>query len=144
MRMELPPDAVEHVAKQAGVAASELEFYDFTSRVAKRDVHPTRRLAPPGPGGRAAAPTRPAHVGEAVSVAPEPATVGRDRAPGVRIRTPGTAPDHPTGSGAGPASGVCSTPSPLPKRTPFASLPTAVSTTTSSSVGTRVTTRAVG
>jgi hypothetical protein len=36
MRLELPPDAVEHVAKQVGVAASELGFYDFTSRVAKR------------------------------------------------------------------------------------------------------------
>lgn len=27
MRLELPPDAVEHVAKQVGVAASELAFY---------------------------------------------------------------------------------------------------------------------
>ncbi|MEU0119304.1 DUF4158 domain-containing protein [Streptomyces bobili] len=36
MRLELPPDAVEHVAKQVGVAASELGFYDFTSRAAKR------------------------------------------------------------------------------------------------------------
>ncbi|WP_328840401.1 DUF4158 domain-containing protein [Streptomyces europaeiscabiei] len=36
MRMELPPDAVEHVAKQVGVATSELGFYDFTSRAAKR------------------------------------------------------------------------------------------------------------
>ncbi|MFE2471196.1 DUF4158 domain-containing protein [Streptomyces mirabilis] len=35
MRMELPPDAVEHVAKQVGVAAAELGFYDFTSRAAK-------------------------------------------------------------------------------------------------------------
>ncbi|MFI1035206.1 DUF4158 domain-containing protein [Streptomyces sp. NPDC020951] len=34
--LERPPDAVEHVARQAGVAASGLAFYDFTSRAAKR------------------------------------------------------------------------------------------------------------
>jgi len=34
MRLELPPDAIEHVAKQVGVAASELAFYGFTSRAA--------------------------------------------------------------------------------------------------------------
>ncbi|MDI9886361.1 hypothetical protein QMZ92_18755 [Streptomyces sp. HNM0645] len=33
---DLPPYAVEHVAKQVGVATSELGFYDFTSRAAKR------------------------------------------------------------------------------------------------------------
>jgi hypothetical protein len=35
-RHELPDDAVEHLAKQTGVPASELAFYDFTSRAAKR------------------------------------------------------------------------------------------------------------
>ncbi|MDJ0466079.1 Tn3 family transposase [Streptomyces sp. H27-C3] len=35
-RHELPADAVEHLAKQTGVPASELAFYDFTSRAAKR------------------------------------------------------------------------------------------------------------
>ncbi|MGW8700163.1 DUF4158 domain-containing protein [Streptomyces eurythermus] len=44
MRMELPPDAVEHVAKQVGVAASELGFYDFTSRAAKRHRSELRDL----------------------------------------------------------------------------------------------------
>ncbi|WP_405691301.1 DUF4158 domain-containing protein [Streptomyces sp. NBC_00057] len=44
MRLELPPDAVEHVAKQVGVAASELGFYDFTSRVAKRHRSEPRDL----------------------------------------------------------------------------------------------------
>ncbi|MGW5124567.1 Tn3 family transposase [Streptomyces sp. NPDC004069] len=44
MRLELPPDAVEHVAKQAGVAASELAFYDFTSRAAKRHRSELRDL----------------------------------------------------------------------------------------------------
>ncbi|MEU7033060.1 DUF4158 domain-containing protein [Streptomyces sp. NPDC046237] len=44
MRLELPPDAVEHVAKQVGVAASELGFYDFTSRVAKRHRSELRDL----------------------------------------------------------------------------------------------------
>ncbi|MFF3128835.1 DUF4158 domain-containing protein [Streptomyces sp. NPDC057908] len=29
-RLELPPDAVEHVARQAGVAPAELSSYDFT------------------------------------------------------------------------------------------------------------------
>nr|WTA00855.1 DUF4158 domain-containing protein [Streptomyces sp. NBC_00857] len=33
---ELPDDAVEHLAKQTGVPASELALYDFTSRAAKR------------------------------------------------------------------------------------------------------------
>jgi hypothetical protein len=37
-RLELPPDAVEHVAKQAGVAASELGFYDFTDRTELRKL----------------------------------------------------------------------------------------------------------
>jgi hypothetical protein len=36
MRPELPRDAVEHVARQVGVAAGELAQYDFTSRTAKR------------------------------------------------------------------------------------------------------------
>ncbi|MER5758852.1 DUF4158 domain-containing protein [Streptomyces sp. NPDC002082] len=36
MRLELPPDAVEHVAKQVGIAASELGFYDF----GLRSLHP--------------------------------------------------------------------------------------------------------
>lgn len=44
MRLELPPDAVEHVAKQVGVAASELGFYDFTSRAAKRHRSELRDL----------------------------------------------------------------------------------------------------
>ncbi|MEU2716290.1 DUF4158 domain-containing protein [Streptomyces sp. NPDC007205] len=44
MRMELPPDAVEHVAKQVSVAASELGFYDFTSRAAKRHRSALRDL----------------------------------------------------------------------------------------------------
>ncbi|MET7517933.1 DUF4158 domain-containing protein [Streptomyces sp. NPDC005480] len=44
MRLELPPDAVEHVAKQLGVAASELGFYDFTSRAAKRHRSELRDL----------------------------------------------------------------------------------------------------
>jgi hypothetical protein len=44
MRLELPPDAVEHVAEQVGVAASELGFYDFTSRVAKRHRSELRDL----------------------------------------------------------------------------------------------------
>ncbi|MFD9152096.1 DUF4158 domain-containing protein [Streptomyces diastaticus] len=44
MRLELPPDAVEHVAKQVGVAASELAFYDFTSRAAKRHRSELRDL----------------------------------------------------------------------------------------------------
>ncbi|MGW2090323.1 DUF4158 domain-containing protein, partial [Streptomyces sp. NPDC001880] len=44
MRLELPPDAVEHVAKQVGVAASELAFYDFTSRAAKRHRSQLRDL----------------------------------------------------------------------------------------------------
>jgi len=44
MRLELPPDAVEHVAKQVGVAATELGFYDFTSRAAKRHRSELRDL----------------------------------------------------------------------------------------------------
>ncbi|MET7931244.1 DUF4158 domain-containing protein [Streptomyces sp. NPDC005349] len=40
----LPPDAVEHVAKQVGVAATELVFYDFTSRAAKRHRSELRDL----------------------------------------------------------------------------------------------------
>ncbi|MER5757450.1 DUF4158 domain-containing protein [Streptomyces sp. NPDC002088] len=44
MRLELPPDAVEHVAEQVGVAASELEAYDFTSRAAKRHRSELRDL----------------------------------------------------------------------------------------------------
>ncbi|WP_406353489.1 Tn3 family transposase [Streptomyces sp. NBC_01635] len=44
MRLELPPDAVEHVAKQVGVTASELGFYDFTSRAAKRHRSELRNL----------------------------------------------------------------------------------------------------
>ncbi|MBM9506721.1 DUF4158 domain-containing protein [Streptomyces sp. KK5PA1] len=44
MRLELPPDAVEPVAKQVGVAASELAFYDFTSRAAKRHRSELRDL----------------------------------------------------------------------------------------------------
>lgn len=44
MRLELPPDAVGHVAKQVGVAASELGFYDFTSRAAKRHRSELREL----------------------------------------------------------------------------------------------------
>ncbi|KOV50855.1 hypothetical protein ADL00_42690 [Streptomyces sp. AS58] len=42
--MELPPDAVEHVAKQVGVAASELGSYDFASRTAKRHRSELRDL----------------------------------------------------------------------------------------------------
>ncbi|WP_055597804.1 Tn3 family transposase [Streptomyces hirsutus] len=44
MRLELPSDAVEHVAKQVDVAASELGFYDFTSRAAKRHRSELRGL----------------------------------------------------------------------------------------------------
>lgn len=44
MRLELPPDAVEHVAKQVSVAAAELGFYDFTSRAAKRHRSELRDL----------------------------------------------------------------------------------------------------
>ena len=44
MRLELPPDAVAHVAKQVGVAASELGLYDFTSRAAKRHRSELRDL----------------------------------------------------------------------------------------------------
>ncbi|WP_405886542.1 DUF4158 domain-containing protein [Streptomyces sp. NBC_01384] len=44
MRLELPPDAVENVAKQVDVAASELAFYDFTSRAAKRHRSELRDL----------------------------------------------------------------------------------------------------
>ncbi|MCY0932132.1 Tn3 family transposase [Streptomyces sp. H27-H1] len=44
IRLELPPDAVEHVAKQVGVAATELGFYDFISRAAKRHRSELRDL----------------------------------------------------------------------------------------------------
>ncbi|WP_234422343.1 DUF4158 domain-containing protein [Streptomyces sp. NRRL F-6674] len=44
MRLELPSDAVEHVTKQVGVAASELVFYGFTSRAAKRHRSELRDL----------------------------------------------------------------------------------------------------
>lgn len=44
MRLELPPDAVAHVAKQVSVAASELGPYDFTSRAAKRHRSELRNL----------------------------------------------------------------------------------------------------
>ncbi|GGV01652.1 hypothetical protein GCM10010211_81180 [Streptomyces albospinus] len=36
MRLELPRDAVEYVARQVGVAAGELAAYDFASRTAQR------------------------------------------------------------------------------------------------------------
>ncbi|MFI1035931.1 DUF4158 domain-containing protein [Streptomyces sp. NPDC020951] len=42
--LERPPDAVEHVARQAGVAASGLVFYDFTSRAVKRHRDELRDL----------------------------------------------------------------------------------------------------
>ena len=44
MRLELPPDAVEHVGRQVGVAASELAFYDFTDRTAQRHRTELRNL----------------------------------------------------------------------------------------------------
>ncbi|MFH8516994.1 DUF4158 domain-containing protein [Streptomyces gelaticus] len=44
MRLKLPSDAVEHVAKQVGVAAAELGFYDFASRAAKRHRSEPRDL----------------------------------------------------------------------------------------------------
>ncbi|WP_406177315.1 DUF4158 domain-containing protein [Streptomyces sp. NBC_00996] len=44
LRIQLPPDAVEHVAKQVGVLAAELAFYDFTGRTAKRHRSELRRL----------------------------------------------------------------------------------------------------
>ncbi|GAB2618279.1 hypothetical protein GCM10027168_58260 [Streptomyces capparidis] len=44
MRLELPPDAVAHVARQVGVAASELGLHDFTSRAAKRHRSELRDL----------------------------------------------------------------------------------------------------
>lgn len=44
MRLELPRGAVEHVARQVGVAASELAQYDFTSRTAKRHRSEIREL----------------------------------------------------------------------------------------------------
>lgn len=44
IRLELPPDAVEHVAKQVAGAASELAFDDFTSRAAKRHRSELRDL----------------------------------------------------------------------------------------------------
>ncbi|MER5916066.1 DUF4158 domain-containing protein [Streptomyces sp. NPDC001982] len=43
LRIGLPPDAVEHVAKQVGVPAAELAFYDFTGRTAKRHRSELRR-----------------------------------------------------------------------------------------------------
>ncbi|MEH0441515.1 DUF4158 domain-containing protein [Streptomyces scabiei] len=44
MCLEQPSDAVEHVAKQVSVAASELAFYNFTSRAAKRHCSKLRDL----------------------------------------------------------------------------------------------------
>ncbi|MFJ9213888.1 DUF4158 domain-containing protein [Streptomyces sp. NPDC102264] len=44
MRLELPSDAVEHVAKHVGVAAAELGSYDSTSRAAKRHRSELRDL----------------------------------------------------------------------------------------------------
>ncbi|MFI6005481.1 hypothetical protein ACIA98_34655 [Streptomyces sp. NPDC051366] len=44
MRVELPPDAVEHVARQVGIAVSELGFYDFASRAPKRHRSELREL----------------------------------------------------------------------------------------------------
>ncbi|CAM5561933.1 DUF4158 domain-containing protein (plasmid) [Streptomyces viridifaciens] len=43
-RLELPPDAVDHVARQVGVPAVELASYDFTSRTAKRHRSEIREL----------------------------------------------------------------------------------------------------
>ncbi|SCF24067.1 protein of unknown function [Micromonospora echinospora] len=40
MRLDLPTDAVERVARQVGVAAGELTAYDFTSRTAQRHRTP--------------------------------------------------------------------------------------------------------
>jgi hypothetical protein len=45
MCLEQPSDAVEHVAKQVSVAASELAFYNFTSRAAKRHCSKLRDLS---------------------------------------------------------------------------------------------------
>jgi len=36
VRLELPRDAVEHVARQVSVAATDLALYDFSSRQAQR------------------------------------------------------------------------------------------------------------
>ncbi|MGW9497404.1 DUF4158 domain-containing protein [Streptomyces prasinus] len=44
MRLELPRDAIEHVARQVGVAATELALYDFTSRTAQRHRTGIREL----------------------------------------------------------------------------------------------------
>ncbi|GHE75885.1 DUF4158 domain-containing protein [Streptomyces lavendulocolor] len=44
MRLELPRDAVEHVARQVGVDAGELAAYDFTSRTAQRHRTELREL----------------------------------------------------------------------------------------------------
>lgn len=43
-RLELPQDAVEHVAKQVGVASSALSSYDFADRTAQRHRTELRKL----------------------------------------------------------------------------------------------------
>ncbi|MFD7622934.1 DUF4158 domain-containing protein, partial [Streptomyces sp. NPDC059802] len=42
--LELPLDAVEHVAKQVDVVASQLAFYDFTDHTAQRHRTELRKL----------------------------------------------------------------------------------------------------
>ncbi|MFJ7062755.1 DUF4158 domain-containing protein [Streptomyces microflavus] len=49
IRLELPRDAVEHVARQVGVDAGELAAYGFTSCVTP---YVTPFVSRPGPGGR--------------------------------------------------------------------------------------------
>lgn len=44
MRLELPRDAVKHVARQMGVDTGELAAYDFTSRTAQRHRTELRQL----------------------------------------------------------------------------------------------------
>ncbi|WP_377273574.1 DUF4158 domain-containing protein [Peterkaempfera sp. SMS 1(5)a] len=44
MRLELAGDAVEHVARQVGVAATDLALYDLTSRQAQRHRTEIREL----------------------------------------------------------------------------------------------------
>lgn len=44
MRLELPRDAVEHVARQVGVDSGDLAGYDFTSRTAQRHRTELREL----------------------------------------------------------------------------------------------------
>ncbi|MFE9921347.1 DUF4158 domain-containing protein [Streptomyces sp. NPDC005774] len=51
MRLELPPDAIEHVAKQVGIPAAELGFYDFTSRPPGTGARAGRGLTPTTPLG---------------------------------------------------------------------------------------------